>query len=105
MALPGTYHALAGPIFTDYFWIPIVGPLIGGVIGVLLYDLFIGDVLHARLKMTEDVEGPIPESQLAEAPGRRAGRQVPGDPAAGCSRRPARRRDARTRRRTQSQRT
>ncbi len=41
--------------FSGYFWVPIVGPLIGGVIGVLIYDLFIGDILHARLKMVEDV--------------------------------------------------
>lgn len=39
--------------FSDYFWIPIVGPLIGGVIGVLVYDLFIGDVLHARAALGE----------------------------------------------------
>ncbi|NKQ51300.1 aquaporin family protein [Amycolatopsis sp. K13G38] len=31
-----------------YLWIPIVGPLVGGAIGALLYDFFIGDVLHAR---------------------------------------------------------
>jgi glycerol uptake facilitator protein len=36
--------------------------LIGGVIGVLIYDLFIGDVLHARLKLAEDVQGPIEEA-------------------------------------------
>jgi len=68
VAMPGTYHA-PGLNFTGYFWIPIVGPLIGAVIGVLLYDLFIGDVLHARLRKTEEVTGPIPESQLEEAPG------------------------------------
>src|SRR5215470_4059797 len=49
VALPGTYSA-PGFHFTAYFWIPIVGPLIGGILGVLLYDLFIGDILHARLK-------------------------------------------------------
>ena len=49
VALPGTYSA-PGFHFSNYFWIPIVGPLIGGIIGVLLYDFFIGDVLHARLK-------------------------------------------------------
>ena len=49
VALPGTYNA-PGFHFSNYFWIPIVGPLIGGIIGVLLYDFFIGDVLHARLK-------------------------------------------------------
>ncbi|MDR3080557.1 MAG: MIP family channel protein [Streptomyces sp.] len=44
LAMPGT---LAGS-FSNYFWIPIVGPLVGGVIGVLVYDLFIGDVLYSR---------------------------------------------------------
>lgn len=44
LAVPGN---LAGS-FSGYMWVPIVGPLIGGVIGVLVYDLFIGDVLHAR---------------------------------------------------------
>ena len=60
-ALPGTY-SVGTDLFANYFWIPIVGPLIGAVIGVVIYDLFIGDVLHARLKMTENVEGPIPET-------------------------------------------
>lgn len=44
LAMPGT---LSGA-FSNYWWIPIVGPLIGGVIGVLVYDLFIGDILHIR---------------------------------------------------------
>jgi glycerol uptake facilitator protein len=63
-ALPGTFNNGAGFAFSDYFWIPIVGPLIGGVLGVVIYDLFIGDVLHARLKMVQDVAGPIAESAL-----------------------------------------
>ncbi len=67
VALPGTYSSAAFS-FSDYFWIPVVGPLIGGTIGVLAYDLFIGDVLHARLKLREDVSGPLPESQQAQAP-------------------------------------
>jgi glycerol uptake facilitator protein len=62
VSLPGSYHSI-GFNFSNYWWVPIVGPLIGGVIGVLLYDLFIGDVLHARLKKAEAVEGPIPETQ------------------------------------------
>ena len=52
LAMPGT---LSGA-FSNYFWIPIVGPLVGGVIGVLVYDLFIGDVLHIRAQ-----EGELPE--------------------------------------------
>jgi glycerol uptake facilitator len=66
VALPGTYDQ-AGLVFSNYFWIPIVGPLIGGPVGLVVYDLFIGDVLHARLKKHEAVEGPIPEARLPEA--------------------------------------
>jgi glycerol uptake facilitator protein len=62
VALPGTYTGTGGFHFSNYFWIPIVGPLIGGVIGVLIYDLFIGDVLHARLKVQEEVSGPVEET-------------------------------------------
>jgi len=59
VALPGTVEGS----FSWYFWVPIVGPLIGGVIGVLLYDLFIGDVLHSRgLK-------PEPVGRTREEPG------------------------------------
>jgi glycerol uptake facilitator protein len=65
VALPGTFSS--GTFhFSVYFWVPIVGPLIGGVLGVIIYDLFIGDVLHARLKMVEDVRGPIEESRPPE---------------------------------------
>ncbi|MDT0352426.1 MIP/aquaporin family protein [Pseudonocardia charpentierae] len=61
VALPGTVPGA----FSWYFWIPIVGPLIGGVIGVLIYDVFIGDVLHAR-------------GGLAEPPGRTQDAEVTG---------------------------
>ncbi len=58
VALPGT---VAGQ-FSWYFWVPIIGPLIGGVVGILVYDLFIGDVLHARRKLAELAEpGPATE--------------------------------------------
>ena len=43
VALPGN-----GPWFSNYFWIPIVGPFIGGVVGILVYDLFIKNTLVAR---------------------------------------------------------
>lgn len=52
LALPGTSPGA----FSGYFWVPIVGPLIGGVIGVLVYDLFIGDVLHIRSRMAKPPE-------------------------------------------------
>ncbi|OQO90186.1 aquaporin [Saccharomonospora piscinae] len=53
-ALPGN-----GEWFSNYWWIPIAGPLIGGVVGILVYDLFIGQVLSAREKLV-GVEGPPP---------------------------------------------
>ncbi|MFJ8093179.1 MIP/aquaporin family protein [Streptomyces griseofuscus] len=52
LAFPGS---LAGA-YSGYWWIPIVGPLVGGVIGVLVYDLFIGDVLAARAARDEAPE-------------------------------------------------
>jgi glycerol uptake facilitator protein len=42
-ALPGNYGNV-----DFYFWIPIVGPLLGGVIGILVYEFFIRRVLIAR---------------------------------------------------------
>lgn len=57
-AFPGTFTSGAFH-FANYFWVPIVGPLLGGVIGVLLYDWFIGDVLAARRAGTAGAEEPI----------------------------------------------
>ncbi|MEN2737156.1 MIP/aquaporin family protein [Microbacterium sp. X-17] len=63
LAVPGN-----GPWFSGYMWVPILGPLIGGVIGVLVYDLFIGDILHARLLKTG---GPgaarVPDAAVSDA--------------------------------------
>ena len=62
VALPGTFDNGMGFHFSNYFWIPIVGPIIGGIIGVLLYDFFIGDILHARAKAAaagEEEEVPV----------------------------------------------
>lgn len=52
LALPGNQPGS----FSNYFWIPIAGPLIGGVVGVLVYDLFIGDVLHLRAQKAKGAE-------------------------------------------------
>jgi glycerol uptake facilitator protein len=43
VAIPGN-----GPWYSNYFWVPIVGPLIGGVVGVFAYEFFIKNVLIAR---------------------------------------------------------
>lgn len=60
-AMPGTVDGS----FSWYFWIPIVGPLVGGVVGVLIYDWFIGDVLHARTLLAEPM---LPGRTGAEIP-------------------------------------
>ncbi|MFF3245891.1 MIP/aquaporin family protein [Streptomyces sp. NPDC002870] len=54
IALPGSFEWFSG-----YWWIPIVGPLVGGVIGIVVYDLLITSVIKARSGLTE--EGPATE--------------------------------------------
>lgn len=56
IAFPGAYE-----YFSTYWWIPIVGPLVGGAVGIVVYDLFIGQVLAAR---------SIPGEETAPEPGR-----------------------------------
>jgi glycerol uptake facilitator protein len=72
--MPGTVDGS----FSWYFWVPIVGPLVGGVIGVLVYDWFIGDVLHARDRLAR----PAPEPGRTREPGQpepgRAGSEAAG---------------------------
>ncbi|MFB7593735.1 MIP/aquaporin family protein [Streptomyces sp. NPDC056160] len=52
LALPGSEPGS----FSAYWWVPVVGPLVGGVVGVLVYDLFVGDVLHMRAQEAEPPE-------------------------------------------------
>lgn len=52
LAFPGDFAP-----FTNYWWIPIAGPLAGAIAGILLYDFFIGQVLAAR----EESVSPRPE--------------------------------------------
>ncbi|MFF5157105.1 MIP/aquaporin family protein [Streptomyces sp. NPDC000348] len=54
IALPGSFEWFSG-----YWWIPIVGPLIGAILGTVVYDLFIGPVLKTRAGEPE--EGPATE--------------------------------------------
>ena len=42
------WGGVALPGANNYFWIPIIGPVIGGTLGAIVYDLFIHDVLVAR---------------------------------------------------------
>ena len=41
----------AGPNAYPYFWIPIVAPLLGGVVGAYIYDFTIGKVIEAKMLM------------------------------------------------------
>jgi glycerol uptake facilitator protein len=70
VAFPGTVKGA----FTAYFWVPIVGPFVGGVIGAYIYDFFIQDVLKARGEQPEEDLEPRGETDIdkgeAEARGR-----------------------------------
>lgn len=52
LAFPGSVSG----VYSGYWWIPIVGPLIGAVAGIVVYDLFIGDVLLLRAETAEPRE-------------------------------------------------
>jgi glycerol uptake facilitator protein len=39
-------NAFPGP--NGYWWVPIIGPLIGASLGVVLYKFFIADTLSAK---------------------------------------------------------
>jgi len=51
IAMPGDY----GNVNT-YFWIPIVGPFLGGAIGAYIYDFVVRDTLLARGEVPAPVE-------------------------------------------------
>jgi glycerol uptake facilitator len=61
LAFPG-----AGTYFDHYWWVPIVGPLVGGVIGILVYDLIIGQVLDARAEVAGGYEPPPPPGRTED---------------------------------------
>jgi glycerol uptake facilitator protein len=47
-ALPGIVNAGLPTANGAYFWIPIVAPILGGIVGAFIYDFTIGKVLTAR---------------------------------------------------------
>ncbi|MGH2915977.1 MAG: MIP/aquaporin family protein, partial [Solirubrobacteraceae bacterium] len=63
IAFPGDYGNI-----NDYFWIPIVGPLVGGVLATWIYDFTIKDVLAARMapRRAVDGEGEVGPSDVGE---------------------------------------
>jgi len=67
VAFPGNYGNV-----NDYFWVPIVGPLIGAAIAAFVYDLGIQDFLKARKGAEPDVlaEGTTLQDERPPAPDR-----------------------------------
>jgi glycerol uptake facilitator protein len=65
VAFPGNYGNIS-----DYFWIPIVGPLIGAAIAAFVYDVFVQDVLKARHGAAAGLEskGEVIEERPPSAP-------------------------------------
>ena len=60
-------NAFPGP--HGYWWVPIVGPLIGATLGVVLYRFFIADTLAARAGLDPQPAGARLDAQ--ESPERR----------------------------------
>jgi glycerol uptake facilitator len=62
IAVPGDYGNV-----NSYMWIPIVAPIVGGLVGAFIYDFLIGSVLRARRAAEEATPagyaGPGPESE------------------------------------------
>ncbi len=52
IAFPGDYKYIQ-----NYFWIPIVGPLIGGALASVVYDRGVQDILKARFAPKPGVKG------------------------------------------------
>ncbi|GAA1875326.1 MIP/aquaporin family protein [Actinomadura bangladeshensis] len=48
-----------------YFWVPIIGPLIGGVLGVGLYKALIGRFLPAEEEPAQEIAKPEPQYETA----------------------------------------
>jgi glycerol uptake facilitator protein len=48
VALPGNYDFATANNVHNYWWVPIVAPIVGGVIGAIVYDVFIHQGLMAR---------------------------------------------------------
>jgi glycerol uptake facilitator protein len=66
VAVPGNYVNV-----DNYMWIPIVAPIVGGLIGAIVYDFFIGRTLGARPAAEEPPPGPAEEEDLPTGYARR----------------------------------
>jgi glycerol uptake facilitator protein len=71
VAFPGDYGNV-----NAYFWIPIVGPLLGGAIGAYVYDFLIRDSLVAMGRTPAPVEMHGETVELEDRAGAAAGERV-----------------------------
>jgi glycerol uptake facilitator protein len=71
-----------------YFWVPIIGPLIGAIIGAALYDLTVGrhlpisdaDQEPGRTPTDPEVDGPAPDRATVDQDGGRRETPAPRPP-------------------------
>ena len=63
IAVPGDYGNVNG-----YMWVPILAPLVGGLVGAFVYNFFIHHVLLARAP-AEPPPGRVPEEVQERPPG------------------------------------
>jgi len=52
-----------------YFWVPIVAPLLGGVVGAFIYDFTLGKVIEARMLMKSGEAVTTGEAVREPSPG------------------------------------
>jgi len=51
--LPGSANTLG---YSNYFWVPIVGPIVGGVIAALVYQVTLHPILSAKFEAIPGAE-------------------------------------------------
>ena len=64
----GWSTAMKAPTGDLYFWVPIVGPLIGGAIGAYVYDFFVGNFLPQEGEVGRTVEDPDTGERVDQRP-------------------------------------
>jgi glycerol uptake facilitator protein len=69
IAIPGNYGNV-----DFYMWVPIVAPLVGGLVGAVIYNFFIHDVLRSRAAAAEEP----PPGRAADEPELAAEREAAG---------------------------
>jgi glycerol uptake facilitator protein len=80
IAFPGNLNTLAVS-FAGYWWVPIVGPLVGGVLGITVYDLIITTAINAKARVAAAVPAGRAHEELRGVPETAAGHVPPPETA------------------------